>query len=91
MAEIDAKLMRFRALVIDIEEKQARLLAKGDVVDAEATATEQRDDAVRTIAAALEASVEAHNKTLADYRRLPPAISFPSRHDLPNVWPAHFA
>ncbi len=68
VAEIDAKLMRFRALVIDIEEKQAILLAKGDVVDAEATATEQRDDAVRTIAAH-QASVEAHNKTLADYRR----------------------
>ena len=44
------------------------MLAKGDVVDAEATATEQRDDAVRTIAAH-QASVEAHNKTLADYRR----------------------
>src|SRR4029078_9275544 len=68
VAEIDAKLKRFRALVVDIEEKQATLLAKGDVVDAEAAANEQRDDAVRTIAAH-QASVEAHKKTLADYRR----------------------
>jgi exonuclease SbcC len=78
VAEFDATLELYRTSLTKLKDKHAALIAKGDVVEAEAASNEQRDDAVRTIATH-QASIRTHMTTLADYRK------FASRDQTPGL------
>jgi exonuclease SbcC len=67
VADLEAKLERYRTGVREIEQQQLALLAQGDPVLAEETASDHLANSLNVIAT-YKANIESHDRSLADYR-----------------------